>query len=576
MEKNPRHRRLCMESLETRVLLAVTAGSSEHAPPEPFPAPTGTTRWEVNTNDDPNTWNTADGVVSLREALARASSGDLITFTSAVARKTITLHGSPLEIYNAVTISGTQGERVTIDGDGKSCVFYIRGGSASAPVSLIRLEVVGGKGTNGGGISNYGALTVTDCLVSGNSASYGGGIYNGGGTLTLSNTTVFDNSAGDQGGGIYNSGTLTVVSCDIFRNGANSGGGLYHYSETVTLTNSLLRENNSRYNGGGVYAGAGTMSLTNVTVAGNNAGEFYAGGGIYSSAKNVLLQNSLVIQNVAGTGSDVRRTSGSLSACNTLSTFTAWIESADCPEYDPSLPLFEQGTSDHYALAEDAQAINRGNNTFIEGHETDLAGNARVAGGIVDLGAYEYPLPDPEPTRLETPTLLTGSGHNFVSAGANRHRLTWTEVENASSYEVICSVGGKLRHRLTTRETSALITGLSYGEEVVYNIRALGEDLFTDSSWSGDASFYVCPIDINGDGDITQTDRAFLVSVWLSEEEDDNFLPFCDINADGNITLVDRAFLASNWLAETENVAVYPPPLAAELPPRRSDFISAD
>ncbi|MBO7726261.1 MAG: hypothetical protein J6S40_07295 [Thermoguttaceae bacterium] len=576
MKKNPRHRRLRAEQLESRTLLAVTAGAWRGIEPGLPPEPTGTTHWEVNTNDDPNTWNTYDNVISLREALARASSGDLITFTSAVARKTITLHGSPLEIFKAVTISGTSGERVSIDGAGKSCVFYISGGSPSAPVNLTRLAIVGGKGTNGGGISNYGALTVTDCLVSASSASYGGGIYNGGGTLTLSNTTVFDNSAGDQGGGIYNSGTLTVASCDIFQNGANSGGGLYHYSGTATLTNSLLRENNSKYNGGGIYVGGGTMRLTNVTVAANDAGEFYAGGGIYSSAKNVLLQNSLVIQNVAGTGSDVRRTSGSLSAYNTLSTFTAWTDSADCPEYDPSLPLFEQGTSDHYALAEDAQAINVGNNTFIEGYETDLAGNARVAGGIVDLGAYEYPLPDPEPTRLETPILLTGSGNNFVSAGANRHRLTWTEVENASGYEVICSVGGKLRHRLTTRETSALITGLSYGEEVVYNIRALGEGLFTDSSWSGDAPFYVCPIDINGDGDITQTDRAFLVSVWLSEEEDDNFLPFCDINADGNITLVDRAFLVSNWLAETENVAVYPPPLAAELPPRRSDFNSAD
>ncbi|MBR2695074.1 MAG: hypothetical protein IKE69_12790 [Thermoguttaceae bacterium] len=571
MKKNPPYRRLHLESLEPRALLAVFAGSPGACEAKDFPMPTEEVRWEVNTNDDPTSWSTTDGVVSLREAIARASSGDRITFTAAVARKTITLHGSPLEIYKGITISGTPENRVTIDGDGKSCVFYVGGVSDSVPVSLNNLVVTGGKGTYGGGISNYGTLTVAGCLVTANSSAYGGGLYNGGGKLTLSVSTIAENAASGQGGGIYNTGALAIAACDIFRNGASSGGALYHYSGTVSMTNCALCENSSAYNGGGIYAGSGTMTLTNCTVAANNTGEFYAGGGVYSGAKNAFFYNTLVVQNVAGAGADVSRASGALHAFNTISGFTGWTDSTDCPEYDPSLPLFESGPYGDYALAENSQAINKGENAFIEGYTTDLAQNERIAGGIVDLGAFEYPLTDPDPTPLETPVLLTGGKNYFVSGGANRHLLTWTEVENASGYEVACSAGGELLDTVVTTESSVLMSGLAYGAEVIYNIRALGEGLYADSAWSGDAPFYVCPIDINGDGDISGSDLLYLTSAWLSEEGDDNYLLFCDIDADGNITNFDRAFLVMNWLTEAEEVAVYPRALAAELSSPRDD-----
>ena len=569
MKKHPPYRRLRLESLEPRALLAVIAGSPGACETGNLPAPTDAVIWEVNTNDDPTSWSTTDGVVSLREAIARASSGDQITFTAAVARKTITLHGSPLEIYKGITISGTPENRVTIDGNGKSSVFYVNGGSDSVPVALNHLVVTGGKGTYGGGISNYGTLTVAGCLVEANGASYGGGLYNGGGKLTLTDSAVAGNTASDQGGGIYNTGTLTIAACDVFENGANSGGALYHHSGTASLTNSLLRENRSKYNGGGICAGSGTMTLTNCTVAANSAGEFYAGGGVYSGAKNVFFYNTLVVQNVAGAGNDIRRASGSLHAFNTISGFAAWTDSADCPEYDPTLPLFESSPYGDYALAENSQAINKGENAFVEGYTADLAGNRRIVGGIVDLGAYEYPRS--EPARLETPVLLTGEKSRYVSAGANRHLLTWTEVEHASGYEVVCSAGEELLYTVVSAETSVLVTGLPYGTKVTYKIRALGDEVYADSAWSGGASFYVCPLDINGDGDVSGIDLVYLASAWLAEEGDDDYRLFCDIDADGNISGTDRAFLMANWLVEAEEATVYPRALASMLPPKKFD-----
>ena len=61
----------------------------------------------------------------------------------------------------------------------------------------------------GGGLSNVlaGTATLTNCTVSGNSASKGGGVYNGvhdnrRTTLTMTNCTVSGNSAaGNDGGG---------------------------------------------------------------------------------------------------------------------------------------------------------------------------------------------------------------------------------------------------------------------------------------------------------------------------------------------------------------------------------------
>src|SRR4029450_5628933 len=80
----------------------------------------------------------------------------------------------------------------------------------------------GGTGVNGGGIFNAGTLTLTNSTVSGNTAGDdGGGIRNVlGGTLTLTNSTVSGNDAGDEGGGIRNFGTTNVFSSTIANNRA--------------------------------------------------------------------------------------------------------------------------------------------------------------------------------------------------------------------------------------------------------------------------------------------------------------------------------------------------------------------
>jgi len=110
-----------------------------------------------------------------------------------------------------------------------------------------RASVTGNSapGSNGGGIAtdiDAGPTTIGgQVIVSGNTASQGGGILNSGGsTLTLAGSaSVSHNTASSPGGGIWNVGTLALggratVSFNTAPPGTDSGGGIYTYAGAVT------------------------------------------------------------------------------------------------------------------------------------------------------------------------------------------------------------------------------------------------------------------------------------------------------------------------------------------------------
>ncbi len=83
----------------------------------------------------------------------------------------------------------------TVTSDGTEPVVSISGitiSNGNVPISL------------GGGILNFGTLTLTGSTISGNSAFRGGGIFNDGGNLAISGSTISANQ-GNRGGGVANS-----------------------------------------------------------------------------------------------------------------------------------------------------------------------------------------------------------------------------------------------------------------------------------------------------------------------------------------------------------------------------------
>ncbi|MBQ3388058.1 MAG: right-handed parallel beta-helix repeat-containing protein [Thermoguttaceae bacterium] len=578
MKKSPRFSKLRVENLEERTLLAVMAGGTEQTATPP--APTESTTWWVATAED-----TFEGdVLSLRDALARAQSGDTVRFVPELSGGTITMSEMSLTlpyfaVQKGVTVDASDlPGGITIDANGISRVFYVYGGTDSEPTVLKGLTITGGSIANdGGGIYvASGTVTLEGCTVTGNhlsgSRSLGAGICNRG-TLTVTNCIVSGNTTEGYGGGIFNSGTLTVTDTVIT---GNQNCGIYQNQGTVTVTDSKIA-GNSADSGGGIYHSSGTLTLTNCTVSGNSAARY--GGGIFTlslSPSDISIRNSVIARNTAANdGNEIYKNSLSavLRACNTLSSYTDWTESENCLEYDPNLPLFTDAENGDYTLAAGSQAINAGNNDFVTA-ETDLAGNPRIAGGIVDLGAYEYQGNGPE--QLAAPTILTGNKGVYVSYGANRHQIRWNAFDNVSGYELQYSADGSPWTTVSVSDPVAVVTGLIYGQDVKYRVRALGDGVsYTDSDWSAVKVFKVCPMDINGDGDISGGDRTLLAQSWLTEEWEEGYRDYGDINGDGDIGSADRVFLSSNWLMDPEEEGLqYPAPLAAEV--IFTEFASAD
>ena len=183
----------------------------------------------------------APGIGSLSGEIASAHSGDTIVFSPDLFLKgpqTIQLSNPPgyfggaIELFIAkdLTIQGPGAGELAISGGGAARVFDIAQG---AHVAISGLTIEGGNARTGafdpvstdgygGGILNEGTLSLSGCMVTGNTAQYyGGGIANFG-AMTMSGCTVTGDTAGYGAGGVYNKGTLTVVDSTVTQNVAGN------------------------------------------------------------------------------------------------------------------------------------------------------------------------------------------------------------------------------------------------------------------------------------------------------------------------------------------------------------------
>jgi CSLREA domain-containing protein len=276
----------------------------------------------ADTND-----GTCNADCSLREAIAAANAtadNDTVEFAAAVfgTPQTITLGGTELLIANngTLAISGPGASQLTVSGNSASRVFLIVSG-ANAAISDI--TVSGGNGVSantsgtGGGILNFGALSLTNANVSNNTAaSLGGGIANFGfgSVLTVTNATVSNNTAaGNSGGGIYatGSGTLTVTNSTISGNwSAGNGGGIRIFNGTATLTGSTVSGNTALGNGGGI-SNSGAAAVSNSLLSDNIANN---GGGAanLNAGSTLTLTDSTVSGNSTVTGNPQTNAGGGL------------------------------------------------------------------------------------------------------------------------------------------------------------------------------------------------------------------------------------------------------------------------
>ena len=226
-------------------------------------------------------------------------------------------------IYNsggsvAITGATLAANIAMVDGGG----IYVKSGTVT--ISAFTLVEDNSAGIAGGGIDNAGALLVlSNDFVYGNTANDGGGIDNAG-TMAISIVTFAGNSAVNSGvgGGIYNSGTGTVTDVTLGSDQANS-----HWRAiprptaapsdnlgTLTISNTTIAENTA-VAGGGIWNFStgvplpGVLTTINVTIADNTVG----GGLLCELRERSTLYNTIVAANTItfmGAADDVATAAG--------------------------------------------------------------------------------------------------------------------------------------------------------------------------------------------------------------------------------------------------------------------------
>ena len=100
--------------------------------------------------------------------------------------------------------------------------------------------------------------------------SFGAGIWNEGGALTLVDSTLYANTA-DLGGAILNAGTLTIVSSTLSGNAATIAGAAIFDVSGASLRNATIADNEGEA-GSAISIGA-SVSLESTLVDGTCVGE---------------------------------------------------------------------------------------------------------------------------------------------------------------------------------------------------------------------------------------------------------------------------------------------------------------
>jgi predicted outer membrane repeat protein len=285
----------------------------------------------------------------------------------------------------------------------------------STSLTLSNSTVSGNSATfKGGGlqVANNTMVTLANSVVSGNYAERGANVFAGyNGQLMAQRSSISANavtaSGPQNGGGIYGyrcSGVTLVDTTVSGDSGKNQGGGIFVEACPLLLVNSTVAENTSETSGGGIYVGNGSATLINSTISANGATE---AGGLQLHSATLALANTIVSANTVDAAylasADVGSYKSTVDAHysllgSALSTGVLDASSASNIFGDaPGLgPLQDNGGPTWtMALLVTSPAIDAGSNALAYDGAHALIydqrpGQARIAGGSVDIGAFEY------------------------------------------------------------------------------------------------------------------------------------------------------------------------------------------
>jgi hypothetical protein len=161
-------------------------------------------------------------------AVDAAVEGDTIMIAAGtyMLASPLSLYGKNLMIRGAVDASG----RPTTVLNGQNATYHVNALHLTAATVIENLVLTNGRSTQNGAIYMFGCqgTTIRNCSVRGNQR---GAIGLNGSNVTMIGCEIVDNAAGpgtSAGGGVYVAGTISLIDCVVSGNAASfSGGGVY-------------------------------------------------------------------------------------------------------------------------------------------------------------------------------------------------------------------------------------------------------------------------------------------------------------------------------------------------------------
>lgn len=308
--------------------------------------------------------------------------------------------------------------------------FTITGGQAA------------GEGGKGGGVyvtgdnTGGGNFRIERCFLFNNYATQGGAVYvdatvqnrNNGKSL-INQCVIYNNAAGEraavenQGGGVYLAGEATVVNTSIFN---NENGGMYLQGSDAAAVNATVARNT----GAGVDAASTNQKVTNSIIWGNSV---------------LSLQQQPTLSHSAFHEVTVTNTDAGTDGNGNVYVAKENRDAKAGPYFDA--PSLRTGYDRDFSwrdmayptwswnVLEGSVMIDKGDNaayqTDVYGNE-DMAGNDRISGTAISIGAYEYQYLPASRIRYVKQG-ATGDGSSWANASGDLQKMIDELAESAPS-----------------------------------------------------------------------------------------------------------------------------------------------